>query len=261
MSASFSSRTCIVVDGQLLHATKGGDKENLEFVFNYCKTSVELFRKKRFVESRRAMSQACGLFQSILTAENPLNLEFFLHVLLIFVRGNMPEVVLLLGEHIGNIAGVCLPACHFLAKILRLLGEIGLHDCTEIILESWKCMTSMYIHGVGPRHQVSLLAEISEVKYCLTGQNINLAEQRYRDIQARVDESTDKEVILRTVFSTHFGRISASKENTLKPKQQYTNPWSTLPSLRRRDCMYWVFDVWQFFNTSKRSWTWQSGIL
>ena len=191
MSVSFSNCTWVMVDGETCtNVMKGGDLEDLDNFYNYCSTGVELFRKRRFVEGRRLVSQACSLVRNIIMAENPQSVEYLLHVLLFLIRGDFPDIVFLLSKYISNMASVCLPAEHSWAQILRLMASLDPDYSEEIILQCWKCMNEMYRQGLGQRHVVSIESEVNMIRLSLTGPNLGLAEQRLRDIQVRCAKET-----------------------------------------------------------------------
>jgi hypothetical protein len=193
MKTSFG-RNWIRIDGETCsNITTGREQpgnEDLDDFYNYCSASVVLFRSKRYVEGRRALSQACGLVQSIIKAESPQTLEYLLHVFIVFIQGNVPEVLVLMRKYISSVARLCLDAQHPWAQILQLIGTIDPQCFEDIVLQCWECMMGMYTQGLGQNHVISLSSEINMIKFTLTGQNLPLAEERLRDIQLRSIDAT-----------------------------------------------------------------------
>ena len=103
----------------------------------YCRMAAQFLDMGSPVEFRRALSKAFNLVQSLLRAEYPRILNYFLETFLYLMRRGLPEIVSLLRIYINEMATTTIPREHLWGHIYRLIGMVDAESLEPVVIQSW----------------------------------------------------------------------------------------------------------------------------
>jgi hypothetical protein len=184
MAGSFEQGSWITGEGG--YCTVPGIRSTSPFEFRgYCVSAVSLLAQGLLVESRRILSKAFSVVDTLIRMQHPRTLDIIINSVMYIRFSGYHDIAELLLGYTSRISTILLTKDPPLAHILRLISMLEADSLEQGLIEAWRCGLNAFEKALGCLHASSLNINLEFIQRVYSPISHSVAEAHLRRLLAQ----------------------------------------------------------------------------